>query len=449
MAKDKDVQWLFYHIVGIEMENDPDQLHDLMFRHATLFSRDDARTFINSMPFSSSKAKDADHTRIMLGINSSPGPDDLPQSILAVRANGPTPEMIDESGNDRALEVAAALSMLLLVRLDFWATCCLEEHIIEGGNIQQIRIGSQSGIRRITDKRAQRGQPLWIPDPPIRLSRMNFLKILTDEPTGDLTSILLCGNRKVHGTFREILSSATIFLYETAHSTSPETQLFGAITVIDTLLSGGKSQFDIIKRRIRHLFGEVRYKQFFVDEVFHTRNLVVHSGKLCDWLDARKGLVLALTCLLIASKAAIEFPTLGAFHSYLDFQEETVRFSQAYKHARVSWEGPKLTDHFPDYLPFDLVRFAYEGKRAAHMNVAQQQQKFAEIVHTFATLRSTPLRKAYIVMNNAVVNSPQPFKSFSAFSSYYYRHKITINAEGAELVDMLQQRQMWYTGIVS
>lgn len=431
------ITWVFFPVKGLEIETEPDTIHSRLFERATLLSFDDARTFTSSMPFAVDQ-EEANNVLHMLGAASSYGEDMKADSFIAVQTYGYGDKEI-QAANDRAYEVISVLSIAFLFRSNFRETCYLLEQLTQSESITIPRVNTMRGDVGHTYGLLSRAHFIGTPSPPIKRSRSGLLATLKSVPTIDLCSALLLPKSSITGSHRGRISRAARFLYEGMHVPTPESQVLGAITSIEILLSGGRSSFEVIRTRLKELLGKRAYTYYRADEVFDARNEMVHSGKRCTDTQGYLALVLAVSALLAYAKVAYQSPRDTQLLKQLDFTSAAEKFMEEFKGAIIQWDKPPLKNTLPDLFPFHLAKWGYSYDYVIKFTPRKRQEQFAALVSVLAFKRSISNREAFYVLSNALLNVECPFSTWHKLASYIRRHPETVTAERDRMLHLLKK----------
>ena len=154
-------------------------------------------------------------------------------------------------------------------------------------------------------------------------------------------------------SFRNTLTQASIRLAEAFSSPTRSTQLIGAVTALEVLLSytNQGTGFSTIEQRIDALLGSSWASRLRVKDVFHARHSYVHQGtRITESSIVEAGLVLAVAVMMLYSHGLNAFADKNALLAYLDVRI-AARRCQPHAGQRPLVQLRPIFPQLPDELP--------------------------------------------------------------------------------------------------
>lgn len=252
-------------------------------------------------------------------------------SLIAVRVWGPSrlsTEMRAELAHDADRRSYQVASLITLVILGHWLlsnTTALVSQLHRGRRTRVMyNLESEYFYGKVS---AVQSFAALSVDSALKFSRQELMKLLRQEEFVGLTEVLGQPTQRAE-PLRQAIQAASVRLAEAVHSIVPSSQLLGAVTALELLLTSDQ-RYKTTKRRITALIGD-QAREFRVNEIVDARNQYVHYGKeVTDEPLARNAVYLALACLLRYSNLASEFQNKEDLFQYLDFVASGILFRRA------------------------------------------------------------------------------------------------------------------------
>lgn len=141
------------------------------------------------------------------------------------------------------------------------------------------------------------------------------------------------------------------------HSPNIATQLLGAVTAIEILLSESGDSYDDIIRRLSALLGKQALDSLAVQEIFQARHLYVHKGEEPEMFSSisSKSIGLALNTIFRYSDLALQFSTKQYIIDYLGLIDKAYRIQEDLGSQALA----KILRHTANYKvpPFLQIKF--------------------------------------------------------------------------------------------
>jgi hypothetical protein len=190
---------------------------------------------------------------------------------------------------------------------------------------------------------------------PAKITREHLASRLLSPRFQHLSSILSSQRPSVGHSLSSAITGASLRLASAVSSDTSASQILGAVTTLEIVLTNRSDAFDTVEKRIRQLLTPDACNFFEVDRVLKQRHNYVHSGEepAGNELPA-KAIGLALTCLLQVARLACCFPNKETVLRYLDLShnghlmmqmkcwtsEETAHFQSLLRLRRADLELP-------------------------------------------------------------------------------------------------------------
>jgi hypothetical protein len=314
--------WGFFPLKGLEITNQQSDLSEPIFQDATIISRNQVDEIVPLLKLNETMAPGHNHEADFTYMFKNAALRWQFESFIAVRRTGiisPTshdPQVVEDM-RSRAYSVAALLSLVFFARSPSGKTCGLVEQLHE-----QVRNTVLLTLKEPDFRFQARPVYSYTIDSrrPIRTSRDDIIRMLHEEPYDALSRSVLSQRVRLAKSLRHTIVRSSVRLSDALHAITLSSQLLGAITAIEILLTVQVDKYDIIKDRIAALLGTDADLRQSMDEIFQTRHLYVHQGKeVQDHKTSLRAIMLALSCLVRYAQAAQWFSGKTELVSYLDF----------------------------------------------------------------------------------------------------------------------------------
>lgn len=315
--------WLFFPFKGLEVTNKTPDLHAPLFGDFSIINKEHMNKIVPQLKLNQRMVPGHDHeSDILFIVKRATFGEDF-HSFISVRRTGKIEprknlESLMSAAEKRAHEVSALLGLCFLCDNKRTETCGLVEFLhrrnkstamfdLKYGEFAFTTGGGFSHM--ILDSRRN-----------IRKSRTDIKKTLAQKRFQGLSSIILGSSSTVGKSIHHTVTQSLLTLSEALHAASPATQLLGAVTSIEILLSDIGNPYEIIHRRLASLAGDITVDNYDAEDVFKARHRFVHKGeKLDDEILSIKAIALGLSCLLNFANAAQSFNSKVELVQYLDF----------------------------------------------------------------------------------------------------------------------------------
>lgn len=352
----KATWWVLYPLRGLDVTDDYHELDEPIFGDVAVISKQHIRQIVPLLKLNERMSPGHDHERDITYMLEHATLKEEFQSFIAVRRTG----FISDEGHEpplvkdarlRAYQFAALLALVFLAKSKSGQTCGLVEQLHDQTKstvmltFQEPRFRFQVGGAYSFTIRDSRET--------IKLSRDELRQILDQEPYEALARALLPQRAPLPKSLHHSISQSAIRLSDAVHSIIPSSQLLGAITSIEILLTHQTDKYESIKERLLALLGTDAVLKHNIESVLHSRHLYVHQGEeVSERSIPVKAVGLALSCLLRYAQIAPNFSDKNKLIEYLDFiyksdkvspcwtEEESRAFAVLQKHARSAHEFP-------------------------------------------------------------------------------------------------------------
>lgn len=326
--------WVFFPFVGLNITDQEIGLDNPIFGDVAILSREHMEAVLRRNM--SNLIPDGRLEQIIEWVKNPSfieAQKDVVQSYLAVRRMGALEKNVDSVRNvdkpaieakKRAEEISALLTLIFLSCGMSGETCGLLEQI-QFRTAQSITMISANydGEFKFSNyplNHSLSSSPVLLDSKSSIQISSNELKALLEQAEFSSFSSIMLNSKRIPKTSRQVLVQSCIRLTESVLSPSFSTQLLGAITAIEILLTfNSDSKFETIKKRTEILLGEKLYAQYETDLIFEARHEYVHKGKDVSRNISAKALALAFSCILSYSDIAHLFKRTEKISAYLDF----------------------------------------------------------------------------------------------------------------------------------
>ena len=330
-SEKKSAWWIFFPLKGLDIIDQDHDLDSPLFGDSTVISKSHIPSIVKRLKLNEHGAPGFDHEGVRIQSFQQLTFDEEFHSLVAVKRTGLKSRNIGKKvkrfdpffgieGNpeNRAKQIAALVGLALLVENQHWETCALVNQI-NRHFLSTVALSLETGswfeshwhghARTIFDSKRN-----------LKLSREELNEKLGSPPISFLTEIIITGKGGRRNSLTKAITESSIRLFESLHNPSESTQLLGAVTAIDILLSDSGDTFDTIKRRIISLVGNQCYQYYNAESVLKERHLYVHQGiEPSHKVIPLSSSGLGLACLLRFAEIAKIFPSKVSLLNYLDF----------------------------------------------------------------------------------------------------------------------------------
>ena len=354
--------WILFPLRGLDVIDEHPDLKNPVFGDATIISKSHIREIVQSAKFNVAMAPGHDHEKDIIFMIEHATLEEEYQSLVVVRRSGKLGYGSESSktlyqARSRAVQISATLALIFLAVSENGLTCGLVEQIhhktqsIAALDINQKNFMVSIGLggsppRTIRDSKRN-----------IKFSTSQLPDILKNTEFGNLASILLPHKSKCARSIRKALSASASRLSDAIHSPNIATQLLGAVTAIEILLSEPGDSYDDIVRRLSALLGKQALDTFAVQEIFQARHLYVHKGEEPEMFSSigSKSIGLALNTIFRYSDLALQFSTKQYIIDYLGLIDKAYRIQEDLGSQALA----KILRHTPNYKvpPFLQIKF--------------------------------------------------------------------------------------------
>lgn len=419
--------WFFHPIIGIEVDHTADSLRTPIFKHCTLLEHSDIAAFFQAIGvLPDPKHRDPVLELMMQRAGFVGQKKDIGQEkrhcMVAAQGFGSTHEAAEHMAMQRIHMISNMLAFATIVRSDLREGCCRPEHITF--EVPRFTFGidpSDSSFRHELSP-VELGYHVYIPSPPIRLLPSEIQRILQAPPVGALTTLLLDRLQNTDTTAKHSADVALRTLVGNINGLNAETQLTGAVTVLDVLLSPGPSNFNTIESRLRGLLGTDAFDGLNAQDTLSLRHNVVHEGASASESDARQAMMLACLTLLTYAAAIQRFGKRSELFNYLDYLPAAQKLQNSTPSATTIWTGLTTDGLVADMLPFRILQHLYRRQHIESLSDPQRRSMFAPFVLAYAAHRTISVHEAYDTMCSALTGIPSPFATLESFHQHVSAH---------------------------
>lgn len=355
--------WMLFPLRGLDVIDEHPNLKKPVFGDATIISKSHIREIVQSAKFNEAMAPEHDHEKDIIFMIEHATLEEEYQALVAVRRSGKLGHGFTESSktlyraHSRASQISATLALIFLAVNESGLTCGLVEQIhhktqsIAALDISQKQFMVSIGLggsppRTIRDSKRN-----------IQFSTSQLKDILKNTEFGSLALILLPHKSRCAKSIRRALSASVCRLSDAIHSPNTATQLLGAVTAIEILLSESGDSYDDIIKRLAALLGKQALDSFSVQEIFQARHLYVHKGEEPEMLSSigSKSIGLALNVIFRYSDLALQFSTKQYIIDYLGLIDKAYHIQEDLGSQAIA----KILKHTPNYKvpPFLQIKF--------------------------------------------------------------------------------------------
>ncbi len=327
----RDIQgdwWVFYPVTGLQIVEPLDTLQAPLFGDAAIVSKEQVGGFLEQFIMSAGvNDKKAD---LEFAVNYRlPFTTDF-HSQLAVRRKGPLTHShplsrkdVRVSADGRARAIAALLTVLMLASNNAGKTCCLEDQMTRGASKKTLALSFDTpGYSFMSGGDDMQGwlYGIFNTKQVIKASRVELESLFQQPPFARLVPIITRRRSAISASLRNIVATSLVRLSESIMSTDSASQLLGAVTAIEILLTHQGEPYQSNGRRLVALLGKEASERMDSDAVFHARHEYVHRGLSLDLHDvAKRALALSMLALFRYSYLAYNFRDKSTLVDYLDF----------------------------------------------------------------------------------------------------------------------------------
>ncbi len=317
--------WVFYPLTGLSITGPLDSLETPIFGDATIVSKEQADVLLEQIDPDRKTDSKSDlpfvvNYRLPLHTNF--------HSHLAIRRRGSMPkghlsseDSVRSLSSDRARGLAALLTVVFLASSLNGKTCCLEEQVHTGPSRHLLSINFNGpDLTYSSGDVGSWNYDIRIPKDVIHVSRHDVEAIFHQQPYSLLAPIITEQRVPVSSSLKKVLTQAVIRLADAIMSIEGSSQLLGAVTAIEMLLTQSNDKYESNGRRLGALLGKEVLETLDADGVFHSRHMYVHRGLKPERSDvAHRAIMLSMLAIFRYAYLAYEFNQKTALVDYLDF----------------------------------------------------------------------------------------------------------------------------------
>lgn len=333
--------WTFFPLKGLDITDRGHDLDTPLFGDATIISKRHVRQIVPLLRMNERMSPGHDHEGgVVFMMEHATFQSDF-QSFIAVKRYGRQYTAMSETQEAsnavsslakdaarRAYTVASVLGLVLLARSSSGDTCGLVEQVY-GQTKSLVMLELREGGFRFESGGA--GRPIGSTARSIRMPRTELRSRLYKEASSGLSAALLPTRRLLSTSLHRAVNEASVTLSSAVHSPALSSQVLGAITAIEILVSEQGDSYDTIRGRLSALLGTECTAAHQVEEILNTRHLYVHRGEEAeDSTVAVRAVSLGLSSLFRYAMAAPRFSSKRHLVEYLDLLTQADRFAQSW-----------------------------------------------------------------------------------------------------------------------
>lgn len=403
------IQWVFYRMVGIEIE-DQDDWQNFMFEDATLVNAKQLFDYLDLLPERTSPFDNDIVQRREYREN---------ETILVVKSYAGTKSQLEDAEN-RSIEVAAFVFFCFLFKSANRFGISRKKEVFDS-TVHQVAIASRFGMSGEHCSPSFDALSISVPEPPFKYRREILLSIF-GEPLFDPIFQRICSKKSA----KEKNSFLTIF-YLASNSSSASAQLVGCVTAIEAILkTAGKD--GVHQERLRSLLrmSGIAERDFFCSiskEIFKRRNDFVHEGKVCHRDYAAPAISLTTIVFLLYCQYRTHYKSREEFFKVLDAVGSFIESKDSLPTFRKPIGDLILSEKIRAFLDselYELIRF-YSLNDPNPTNC--ETMKFAVVVYLLRELRTLSVAESFELLKSACFYHDCPFSTVEVLESYYSNNK--------------------------
>ncbi|MGE5480500.1 MAG: hypothetical protein ACM3U1_08765 [Chloroflexota bacterium] len=421
-----NVRWHFFPVYGLHIKNQP-EWRNFIFDDATIVNTKQIRAYLKKSKFNDDFSKLKFYGR----------ENDITYLIVQTIINGNNEEIDLNKARMRALEVISFIFFVFFYLSDLKIAICLDEQLDLGNGSEKFILSGNKTVTSI-DKFTNGEYPIKVYHTLV-YSRKEFEGILKKKQFQYVY-------KNIKDRKNTLLSSALTYFYINMYVPSPMTQLLGAVTTMEILLSTGQSKMEIFKHRIEALVGSNIYKKYIVNSdqlkgILDLRNSIAHKGILCTDIDAKRAIELATIIIIAFCNLEEKLGSNSSILYHLDFIYN-VKQDKYYKNdifgILKAWKYFELNSILHDSLVNRLIHvYGLCNIRPNKVDL----KEYAKVIVLYAKIRECDLKKSHSIICNRLYYNKNPFSTFKKFEEFYFSNKEFIESE----VD--KDRKMFFSKI--